>query len=69
MPAHDVTIYGRAKEIIDGIALTLSKGEEGIYDLSGRKINSQRSPVNSQLRKGINIIRYSDGTTKKVLVK
>ncbi|MBO7660843.1 MAG: hypothetical protein J6S65_04840, partial [Bacteroidaceae bacterium] len=35
--------------------------EEGIYDLSGRKLE--------RMQKGINIIRKADGTTKKVLVK
>ena len=41
---------------------------EGIYDLSGRKIvNGQSS--NGKLPRGFNIIRYSDGTTKKVMVK
>lgn len=34
---------------------------EGIYDLSGRKLDKPQ--------KGINIIRMSDGTTKKVLIK
>jgi len=64
-----------SQDVIDGIELNEElrvKNEESVsavYDLSGRKINSQLSPVNSQLRKGINIIRYSDGTTKKVLVK
>ncbi|MBO4564219.1 MAG: hypothetical protein J5720_02145 [Bacteroidaceae bacterium] len=38
-----------------------SKFKSSIYDLSGHK--------NDELRKGINIIRSSDGTTKKVLVK
>ena len=36
-------------------------GEGSIYDLSGRKV--------SKPQKGFNIIRYSDGTSKKVLVK
>ena len=36
-------------------------GEGSIYDLSGRKV--------SKPQKGFNIIRYSDGTTKKVMVK
>jgi hypothetical protein len=40
----------------------------GIYDLSGRKIvNGKLS--NSKLHRGINIIRYADGTTKKVVIK
>ncbi len=40
---------------------TKSLGNEGIYDLSGRKL--------ARMQKGINIIRFKDGTTKKVLVK
>ena len=41
----------------------LGETEEGaaIYDLSGRKLDKPQ--------KGINIIRYSDGTTKKLLIK
>ena len=35
--------------------------EEGIYDLSGRKLE--------RMQKGINIVRQKDGTTRKVLVK
>ena len=32
------------------------KNEESVYDLSGRKYNSQLSPVNSQLKSGVYII-------------
>lgn len=47
--------------------LIVNNGEEW-YDLSGRKIvNGKLS--SGQLPRGINIIRYSDGTSKKVLVK
>ena len=43
-------------------------GEESWYDLSGRKIvNGKLS--NGKLPRGINIIRYADGTSKKVMVK
>lgn len=35
--------------------------DSGYYDLNGRKLNKPK--------KGINIIRYSDGTTRKVLIK
>ena len=35
--------------------------EEAWYSLDGKKL--------SKPQKGINIIRYSDGTTRKVLVK
>ena len=42
--------------------------EEAIYNLAGQKIvNGQWS--NGQMSSGINIIRMSDGTTRKVLVK
>ena len=34
---------------------------EGIYDLSGRKL--------TRMQKGINVIRMKDGNTRKVLVK
>ena len=33
----------------------------GIYDLNGRKLE--------RLQRGINIVRMSDGTTKKVVIK
>ena len=39
----------------------LNSGEAQIYDASGAKL--------SGLQKGINIIRTSDGKTKKILVK
>ena len=42
------------------------KKDEAVYDLSGRKVNAEG---NSSLKKGINIIRHSDGTTRKVLMK
>lgn len=38
------------------------------YDLCGRKIENSQSS-NGQFPKGINIIRMSDGTTRKVMVK
>ena len=40
---------------------TTDNGQQSIYDLSGRKL--------AEPQKGINIIRYSDGTSKKVLIK
>ena len=48
----------------DGIGdVMVSEGvtETARYDLSGRKIDKPQ--------RGINIVRYSDGTTRKVLVK
>ena len=55
--------------VIDGISLTpaLSEGEGEWYDLSGRQVNSLPSGRSGGGR--LNIIRYSDGTSKKVLVK
>lgn len=50
--------------IIDGIEsplLTSPVGEGHVYDLSGRKID--------KMQKGVNIIRYCDGTSRKVLQK
>ena len=46
---------------VKSLTPSLSKGEGDIYDLNGRKLPA--------LQKGINIIRMSDGTTKKVMVK
>ena len=57
------TIVGLSQDVIDGIGLTpaVSKEEEDWFTLDGKKlIKPQR---------GINIVRYSDGTTRKVLVK
>ena len=50
--------------IADGIKCitpTLSEGDGTFYDIQGRQVN--------KTQKGINIIRYSDGTSKKVLMK
>ena len=53
-----------AMDVVDAIeSLTpaLSKGEGEIYDLNGRKLSSPQ--------KGINIIRMSDGSSRKVLIR
>ena len=42
----------------------VNKGEEAVYDLSGRKVISKLSTLNSQLSKGIYIING-----KKILIK
>jgi len=63
------TIVGLTQDMIDGIreikneSLTpaLSNGEGDWYDINGRKLAAPQ--------KGINIIRHSDGTTKKVAIK
>ena len=41
--------------------LTQDKGETAVYDLNGRRL--------ARMQKGINIVRLSDGTIKKVIVK
>ncbi len=46
---------------ITGVADEEGSKTEAIYDLDGRRIDAPQ--------KGINIIRMSDGTTRKVLVK
>ena len=53
----------------DGISSPLAEArEEAIYNLAGQKIvNGQSS--NGKLPRGINILRMSDDTTRKVLVK
>jgi hypothetical protein len=72
------TIVGLTQDMIDGIreikdeslTLALSEGEGDWYDLNGRKMaNGQSSMFNGKLPRGINIIRYADGTSKKVLIK
>ena len=57
MPANDITIYGKAKDIIDSLTPTLYSGKGEVFDLNGRKL--------SATQKGLNIIRMSDGTVKK----
>lgn len=46
---------------IDSVSEAAEATVVGIYDMSGRRMDS--------LTKGINIVKLSDGTTKKVLVK
>ena len=69
VPASDITIYGKAKDIIDSLTPVFSNGIGYVYDPNGRKLNSNVEIQNSKMKKGINIIRLSDGTTRKVLVK
>ena len=52
----------------ESLTPALSKGEGDRYSLDGRKmVNGKLS--NGKLPRGINIIRYADGTTRKVMVK
>lgn len=60
MPAYDVTIYG--SYISTGInGLYAEESDKKVYTPDGKRIQSPK--------KGMNIIRMSDGTTKKVVVK
>ena len=65
MPAKDIIIYGKAKEIIDGLdseeRRVKNKEDIMIYDLNGHRLASPQ--------KGINMIRVGNGITKKVLIK
>jgi hypothetical protein len=71
--ADDGTFFN---EDVDGLIAMKPKSwntSSAVYDLSGRRIsaaatpNSQLSTVN--LKKGLHIIRTTDGKTYKVLVK
>ena len=61
------TFYGEIQNFtdlddgIDDVNATEEVIEVARYDIQGRKI--------AGLQKGVNIIRYADGTTRKVLVK
>jgi len=58
------TIVGLTEDQIDGIEAIESEETKigsSYYDLGGHKLDRQQ--------KGVNIIRYSDGTTRKVMVK
>lgn len=52
---------GNIADAVDLIEATVVGKQETCYDLQGRQHDKQQ--------KGINIIRYSDGSTRKVLVK
>ena len=59
MPAHDITIYGSYTTSIDSILLY---DNDGVYFTpDGQKLTSPRI--------GVNIVKMSDGTVKKVVVK
>ena len=60
MPAYDVTIYG--SYISTGInGIYTEESDKKVYTPDGKRIQSPK--------KGMNIIRMSDGTLKKVVVK
>ncbi len=59
MPAHDVTVYAT---YTSGIAeIVMMQGVLRIYGPDGKS--------RTELQKGLNIVRMSDGTTKKIVVK
>ena len=59
MPDHDITIYGSYTSGIKD--LQEEKHPVKVFSLEGKAQN--------KMQKGINIIRYSDGSVRKVLVK
>jgi hypothetical protein len=61
MPAEDVTITGYFT-FIDAIENVVAEDDTyEIYTLDGKQVEA--------LQKGVNIIRYSNGSTQKVFVK
>lgn len=61
MPAKDVTVEG-SFTLIDGIySVTVDKEGTKYYTPDGKPLNKPR--------KGINIVKYSDGATKKIMLK
>ena len=61
MPAKNVTVTGSFKETTGMISVIDDSPGVLIYDMQGRRIG--------HLQKGLNIIRTSDGKTKKVIGK
>ena len=61
MPAKDVIVTGSFKETTGIISVINDSPGALIYDMQGRRIE--------HLQKGLNIIRMSDGKTKKVMGK
>ena len=60
MPAYDITIYGTYTTGIDAI-IAGENSNAKIYTLDGKQLEKPQ--------KGLNIIRMSDGTVKKIVVK
>ena len=61
MPDHDVTITGSFSYVDAIIDVEAAEGEYQIYTIDGKPVGA--------LQKGLNIIRYSNGNVKKVMVK
>ena len=62
MPAHDVTVYGSftPDAAVEGVAMD-GATPKVYYSVDGRRHETQQ--------KGLNIIRMSDGTVRKTIVK
>ena len=60
MPAYDIFILGDMTDKIESLTPSHSKVEGDVYDLNGRKL--------SVPKQGINIIRMSDGSTRKMMI-
>ena len=60
MPAHDIVILVDETDAVLNIQ-GVNKEDIKIYDLNGHRLATPK--------KGINIIRMSDGTSRKVLIK
>jgi len=60
MPAYDITIYGTYTTGVNAIGAGENSNAK-IYSIDGKQLEKPQ--------KGLNIIRMSDGTTKKVVVK
>ena len=60
MPAYDITIYGTYTTGVNAIWAGENSNAK-IYSINGKQLEKPQ--------KGLNIIRMSDGTTKKVVVK
>ena len=70
------SIVPLTQDEIDGIEdiehspLNIDYSEVAIYNLAGQKmVNGKSSMVNAKYHRGLNIIRCSDGTTRKVMLK
>ena len=69
MLADDGTFYNDDTDRLMAVEHS-SLNEYAVYDLSGRKISSSPSiPHSSLKRKGVHIIRMSNGTTRKIVKK
>ena len=61
MPGDSVTFMVSNASMIDNLSVSKNHSAESIYDLTGKKIPT--------IQRGVNIILYSDGTRRKVVIK